>query len=107
MLLNADITGRVGYHCVDRILLLPYMRGGTVAEFDAYLMVDCSASSRPVMGKDSIWYCLITRSSNGLSVVERENPSTRRQAMAEINVILRELANREQMVLVGFDFPLG
>ena len=27
-------------------------------EFDAYLMVDWSASSRPVTGADSIWYCL-------------------------------------------------
>jgi precorrin-8X/cobalt-precorrin-8 methylmutase len=76
-------------------------------EFDAYLMVDWSANGRPVTGSDSIWYCLVVRSGNEHSVEELENPSTRREAMAEIKVILRELASRERMVLVGFDFPLG
>jgi len=76
-------------------------------EFDAYLMVDWSASSRPVTGVDSVWYCLVTRTGDNLSVVAPENPATRHRAMAEINDILRGLARREQMVLVGFDFPYG
>ena len=33
-------------------------------EFDAYLMVDWSASSRPVTGKDSVWYCLVVRNGD-------------------------------------------
>ena len=70
-------------------------------------MVDWSASSRPVTGKDSIWYCLFDPSIDGPSVVELENPSTRRQAMAEIRTILHDLASREKSVLIGFDFPLG
>jgi hypothetical protein len=40
-------------------------------------------------------------------VVALESPATRRRAVAEINVILRGLASREQTVLVGFDFPYG
>jgi hypothetical protein len=39
--------------------------------------------------------------------VALENPATRRRAVAEINDILRGLARREQMALVGFDFPYG
>jgi precorrin-8X/cobalt-precorrin-8 methylmutase len=76
-------------------------------EFDAYLMVDWSASSRPVIGENSIWYCLVARKGNNLSVAALENPATRRRAVAEINDILRGLALREQTVLVGFDFPYG
>ena len=76
-------------------------------EFDAYLMVDWSASSRPVNGSDSIWYCLAIRTGGNLSVVALENPATRRRAVTEVNDILRRLASREQMVLVGFDLPYG
>ena len=76
-------------------------------EFDAYLMVDWSASSRPVTGADSVWYCLVIRTGENLSVVALENPATRHRAVAEIKDILRGLARREQMALVGFDFPYG
>jgi precorrin-8X/cobalt-precorrin-8 methylmutase len=72
-------------------------------EFDAYLMVDWSASSRPVTGKDSVWYCLVIRNGDNVSVAAHENPPTRRQAVTEINDILRGLARRAQMVLVGFE----
>jgi precorrin-8X/cobalt-precorrin-8 methylmutase len=76
-------------------------------EFDAYLMVDWSANSRPVTGGDSIWYCVIIRTGDNLSVVALENPATRRRAVADINDILQGLVGREQMTLVGFDFPYG
>jgi precorrin-8X/cobalt-precorrin-8 methylmutase len=76
-------------------------------EFDAYLMVDWSASSRPVTGKDSVWYSLVVRSGDRLSLAAHENPSTRHRAMAEIRDILRGLARQEKMVLAGFDFPYG
>lgn len=81
--------------------------GAVMPEFDAYLMVDWSASSRPVTGGDSVWYCLVVRTGDNLSVVALENPATRRRAIAEINDVLRGLARREQMALVGFDFPYG
>ena len=76
-------------------------------EFDAYLMVDWSASSRPVTGADSVWYCLLERTGEGLCVMPPKNPATRSRAMAEINDILHGLARRQRMVLVGFDFPYG
>jgi hypothetical protein len=78
-----------------------------MAEFDAYLMVDWSASSRRVTGSDSIWYCLVTHSGDHSSIVALENPSTRRKAVTEISDILRGLARKEKMTLVGFDFPYG
>jgi hypothetical protein len=70
-------------------------------------MVDWSASRRPVTGADSVWYCLVTRTGDSLSVVALENPATRRRAVAEIKDILLEIVRREQMALVGFDFPYG
>ena len=76
-------------------------------EFDAYLMVDWSASSRPVTGSDSVWYCLVARTGDRLSIVALENQPTRRRAVSEISDILRGLARREQMALVGMDFPYG
>jgi hypothetical protein len=76
-------------------------------EFDAYLMVDWSASSRPVTGSDSVWYCLVVRTGDDLKIAALENPSTRRQAVKEINEILRGFARQELMVLTGFDFPYG
>lgn len=79
----------------------------TMPEFDAYLMVDWSASSRPVTGTDSVWYCLVIRTGDNVSVAALDNPRTRRRAMTEISDILRGLVRREQMVLVGFDFPFG
>ena len=76
-------------------------------EFDAYLMVDWSASSRPATGADSIWYCLMARTGTRLHVAALENPSTRVRAIAEIRQILCGLARQERTVLVGFDFPFG
>jgi precorrin-8X/cobalt-precorrin-8 methylmutase len=76
-------------------------------EFDAYLMVDWSASSRPSKAADSVWYCLVARIGARLSVEALENPATRSRATAEVKDILRDLALREQRVLVGFDFPYG
>ena len=76
-------------------------------EFDAYLMVDWSASSVRKTGADSIWYCLLTRTSGGLVLEALNNPATRRQAVEELREILRRLAGQKKMVLAGFDFPFG
>jgi precorrin-8X/cobalt-precorrin-8 methylmutase len=76
-------------------------------EFDAYLMVDWSASSRPARGSDSIWYCLLTRTDGRSTVAALENPATRTSAGGELREILRRLARRGQSVLVGFDSPYG
>ena len=76
-------------------------------EFDAYLMVDWSASSRPTTGADSIWYCLMVRTATALYVLALANPSTRAAAMAEISNLLCGLTRQRRTVLVGFDFPFG
>ena len=78
-----------------------------MADFDAYLMVDWSASSRPAKGADSVWYCLLNRSAAGLSVSALENPATRSSAVQNIKEILRDLVRQGQQVLVGFDFSYG
>lgn len=78
-----------------------------MSEFDAYLMVDWSASSRPAKGPDSIWYCLVTRTDGRLTVAALENPATRCRAVTEVREILRDRVRRCQSVLVGFDFPYG
>jgi len=74
-------------------------------EFDAYLMVDWSASSKPARGSDSIWYCLLTRKAGRLSIDALENPETRYKARNEIREILRDSVQRDQRILAGFDFP--
>jgi hypothetical protein len=73
-------------------------------EFDAYLVVDWCAESKPKKGKDSIWYCLYDRTKG---VLRTENPRTRRKATEEITSILYETMKHEKSVLVGFDFPFG
>jgi precorrin-8X/cobalt-precorrin-8 methylmutase len=76
-------------------------------EFDAYLMVDWSASSTPAKGSDSIWYCLVKRTDGKTSIEELENPATRGDAVSQIRYLLRTLTRCERRVLVGFDFPFG
>ena len=49
--------------------------------FDAYVMVDWSAATRPVRGADSIWWALVMRQDGVLALVRRENPATRAAAM--------------------------
>lgn len=75
--------------------------------FDAYVMVDWSAETRPKTGADSVWWACLERHGDGL--VERAigNPPTRAQAEAELADLLSDLAARGLTVLVGFDFNLG
>jgi len=78
-----------------------------MADFDAYLMVDWSANSRPKGGKDSIWYCLLYRRNELLETVALKNPRTRSEAVQEIRTHLFQLAQQRLQTLVGFDFPYG
>jgi len=73
--------------------------------FDAYLIVDWSAESRPKQGADSIWYCLLRRRGRGLRIEALRNPATRAQAHDEIATMLSGLAAAGRRVLAGFDFP--
>lgn len=77
-----------------------------MALFDAWLMVDWSASSVPKRGRDSIWWALAEREGGEVQVTRCENPSTRAVAIERIAAILEE-AGEGRRILVGADFPFG
>ena len=71
--------------------------------FDAYLMIDWSANSKPKKGKDSIWYYLLQRGQDPIS----KNPKTRHIAFEQIRCLLLTNKIRRVRTLVGFDFAYG
>lgn len=71
--------------------------------FDAYVMVDWSAESRPKTGPDSVWLARLERGGR----LETANPPTRAAAMAELADLLSDLAARGRSVLMGCDFNFG
>ncbi|MGA9275979.1 MAG: hypothetical protein WBV89_03435, partial [Ilumatobacter sp.] len=68
--------------------------------FDRIVVIDWSASSRPVLGRDSIW---IGVAVPGAGEVVTSNPPTRAAASRE----LEELCRRPGRTLLGADFSLG
>ena len=80
---------------------------GVTQLFDAYLMVDWSANSRPKTGKDSIWWCLVDREDKLHNIRAISNPATREKATSEIRELLLGVAGSGQKILVGFDFAYG
>lgn len=75
--------------------------------FQAYVMVDWSASSKPVTGADSIWIGVMKRNVRFQMAFEAHNPATRAAAEKLLEDILGDLRRKRERVLVGFDFPLG
>ncbi|MDX2234795.1 MAG: cobalamin biosynthesis protein CbiG [Hyphomonadaceae bacterium] len=75
--------------------------------FDAYVMVDWSAASRPTTGPDSIWIGVLKKNVRLQLGFEAHNPATRAEAYALIEKTLADLFRRGDRVLLGFDFPLG
>jgi hypothetical protein len=75
--------------------------------FDAYVIVDWSAASKPATGSDSIWIGVLKRDVRFRLAFSAHNPPTRAQAAALLGQILADLARLGERVLVGFDFPLG
>ena len=77
--------------------------------FDAYLMVDWSASQKPNTGADSIWFALLERTSLPPPSLQAalENPATRYCARDLLGEVLGDLKKRGKRVLAGFDFPFG
>jgi hypothetical protein len=75
--------------------------------FQAYLMADWSAATKPTTGPDSIWVALIKRNVRFQMAYEAHNPSTRAEAEKLISGALDDLARKGERTLVGFDFPLG
>lgn len=73
--------------------------------FDAYLMVDWSASKERNTGSGSIWYALLERTRSLQAVLG--NPATRYCARVRLGEVLGDLKKRGKRVLAGFDFPFG
>lgn len=77
-----------------------------MARFDAYVMVDWSASQkRHHTGADSVWYCVGQRAPHVHRITR--NPASRDAATRQLIRHLRALIARGRRVLIGFDFPLG
>jgi hypothetical protein len=75
--------------------------------FNAYVIVDWSAASKPSKGADSIWVGVLKRDVRFRMAFESHNPATRAEAEKLIAGILDERAKRSERTLIGFDFNLG
>ncbi|MEM1086419.1 MAG: hypothetical protein AAGH90_01720 [Pseudomonadota bacterium] len=75
--------------------------------FDAYIIVDWSASSKPKTGKDSIWVGIRARDARLKFQFTSVNPKTRLDARTFIRDMAKKLIARGDKVLIGFDFALG
>lgn len=75
--------------------------------FDAYMIVDWSAASKPTTGADSIWIGTLKRDVRFRLVHAGQNATTRAEASAFIKQSLADFKRRGERVLVGFDFCLG
>jgi hypothetical protein len=75
--------------------------------FNAYVIVDWSAASKPSTGADSIWVGVLKRDVRFRMTFESHNPSTRAEAEKLISGILDDRAKRSERTLIGFDFNLG
>jgi len=75
--------------------------------FNAYVIVDWSAASKPTTGADSIWVGVLKRDVRFRMAFESHNPPTRTAAETLIAGILDDRAKRSERTLIGFDFNLG
>jgi len=75
--------------------------------FQAYVMVDWSAASKPTTGPDSIWVGVLKRNVRFQMAFEAHNPPTRGEAEKLLGGLLDALKRKGERALVGFDFPLG
>ncbi|HXQ14843.1 MAG TPA: cobalamin biosynthesis protein CbiG [Caulobacteraceae bacterium] len=75
--------------------------------FNAYVIVDWSAASKPTTGADSIWVGVLKRDVRFRMAFESHNPATRAEAEKLIAGILDDRAKRSERTLIGFDFNLG
>ena len=75
--------------------------------FDAYIIVDWSASAKPKTGKDSIWVGIRARDARLKFQFSGVNPKTRLEARRFVLDMAQKLIARGDRVLIGFDFALG
>lgn len=81
--------------------------GSFTPAFDAYVIVDWSASSKPKRGRDSIWTCVADRIDRRARLRQVQNVPTRAGALEQLRSTLRRLVHGGRRVLIGFDFPMG
>lgn len=77
------------------------------ALFDAYIMVDWSAASKPTTGPNSIWIGLLMKDARLKLQFKAVNIETRLKARAFLEDIVAKLTKRGDKVLLGVDFSLG
>ena len=75
--------------------------------FDAYIIVDWSAASKPALGANSVWIGALARNARLKFQFQAANPSTRKKARELIQGLVERFVKRGDKVLVGFDFSLG
>ncbi|MDR3511074.1 MAG: cobalamin biosynthesis protein CbiG [Caulobacteraceae bacterium] len=75
--------------------------------FNAYVIVDWSAASKPNTGADSVWIGVLKRDVRFRLAFESFNPATRGEAEKKLAAVLDDLKKRGERALLGFDFPLG
>ncbi|MEO0884090.1 MAG: hypothetical protein AAFY34_15375 [Pseudomonadota bacterium] len=75
--------------------------------FDAYIMVDWSAATKPVTGPNSIWIGILAKDARLRMVFQAVNPDTRLKARTFLLDMIAKLHGRGDKVLLGFDFSLG
>jgi hypothetical protein len=75
--------------------------------FDAYIIVDWSAASKPATGANSIWVGVHARDARLKFQFTAVNPKTRLEARKFIGDMAEKLIARGDKVLIGFDFAMG
>jgi hypothetical protein len=75
--------------------------------FDAYIMVDWSAASKPVTGANSIWVGMLARDARLKLQFQAVNIDTRLKARTFLLDMATKLTGRGDRILMGFDFSLG
>lgn len=75
--------------------------------FDAYIIVDWSAASKPAQGANSVWIGALARDARLKFNFQAANPSTRLKARELIAGLAERFTSRGDKVLIGFDFSLG
>jgi precorrin-8X/cobalt-precorrin-8 methylmutase len=75
--------------------------------YDRYLAVDWSAANTPKTGRDSIWIAEAARRDGRIRRLPSRNPPTRAAAMADITAVLLRARERDERVMLGFDFVFG
>jgi hypothetical protein len=75
--------------------------------FNAYVIAQWSAASKPTTGADSVWIGVLKRDVRFRLAFEAHNPPTRAQGEALIASVLEDRVKRRERTLIGFEFPLG